>query len=224
MKIVEVADNLRTMTIGDYLETIAKKNNMDISSGTFGVSLVPESDDKVFKLWMVDHAYEKWIDYCFSHQGQRCIPNIFSKRIRRLSNIFIRHKSTHNKINYITMEKLYKIDYSENVELSNGKHISYEKMFEHLHNTVALQIADTSIQKQYDAMLETAIELAKTNDLDLKTKNNIMLRKNGDMVFTDPVCDFRDESIYNKLPSALRPDLFNAVSGRMGAIAKISID
>lgn len=43
------------------------------------------------------------------------------------------------------------------------------------------------------------------------------------MVFTDPVCDFRDESIYTKLPSALRPDLFNAVSGRGSDIVKMPI-
>lgn len=174
MKILEVADKLQLLTIGDYLETIAKKNNMDIASGTFGVSLIPEYGYKVFKLWMVDHAYEQWVDYCFRHQGKKCIPTIFSKRIRRLSNVFIRHKYTHNKINYITMEKLYKINYAAAVELDNGTRISYGKMFENLHNTNTLKLKDPNLQTQYDDMLEIAIELAKSNDLDLKTQNNIM--------------------------------------------------
>lgn len=223
MILTEVLDDLQNMSIGQYLTTIAKKNNMNMASGSFGISLIPESGDKVYKLWMVDAAYEKWISYCLTQQSNKVIPKIYSKRIRRVTNIFMRDKRHHNKINYIVMEKLYKIDLDSKVVLRNRNTITYSDVFKNLNTLTKLEFADDGLQNQYDSLFAVAIELSKDNELDLATPNNIMKRKNGEFVFTDPIVDFRNESVYTKLPSALEPELNNAVSGRNATDVTITI-
>lgn len=64
-----------------------------------------QGDEYVYKFWLMDTAYEKYVDYCLDNQDNPHIPVLYSD-IKNLHSFFARTEDFPDKIRYIKMERL----------------------------------------------------------------------------------------------------------------------
>lgn len=71
-------------------------------------------NDLVYKFWLEDSAYEKYVEYCLKHQNNPHVPKFLSK-IKSIHSFFLRPSEFPDKIKYIKMEKLTDIGMEDKV-------------------------------------------------------------------------------------------------------------
>ena len=68
-----------------------------------------QGDEYVYKFWLQDTAYEKYVEYCLDNQDNPHIP-IFYSDIKNLHSFFTRVENFPDKIRYIKMERFKPIN------------------------------------------------------------------------------------------------------------------
>lgn len=77
------------MSILNAIKQIVNRSSDGVKSfaGSFGVTLVSDSLPFVYKVWLADAAYEKYIELVMAHQDNPFFPKVFGKVVE-LKNIF----------------------------------------------------------------------------------------------------------------------------------------
>lgn len=87
-------------------------------------------EEYVYKFWLIDTAYEEYVNYCLDNQDNPHIP-IFYSDIKNLHSFFARTSDFPNKIRYIKMERLTPINGSTKwpgVKIKNKKYEYYQRI------------------------------------------------------------------------------------------------
>lgn len=74
-----------------------------LGQGSSGVALLIKNE--VYKFWMIDSAYESFINYVKQHQDNPFLPQLKSN-IKSIPAFFIRSEHAPDKVHYIKMERL----------------------------------------------------------------------------------------------------------------------
>lgn len=178
-----------------------------------------QGDEYVYKFWLMDTAYEKYVDYCLDNQDNPHVPVLYSD-IKNLHSFFARTSDFPDKIRYIKMERLTPLKDNTKwpgVTAKNSKNKFYtyvetiidfilesiqtgddinsisdfkKEMFND--PTVEIDVSDKAWKDMYE-IFKIMLDLFHTMDYHADYHaGNIMMR--GDtVVITDPYCD--DESI-----------------------------
>lgn len=77
------------------------------NAGSGHFANVFEKDGVIYKFWIMDPAYDKFIEYVEKHKDNPHLPKFLSRR-KQLTAFHRRHKDHPKKINYIKIEKLGK--------------------------------------------------------------------------------------------------------------------
>lgn len=232
MKLTEILGNTKKFTFKDYLDKVISKNANFIKPGSFGIAIQDKATNIVYKMWMVDHAYEKWIRYCIKNQGKYdCIPKIYSKKIHTLHNLFIRDFDAYPNFKIIKIEPLSPIpdNHTYSVKFPDEQTYNQEtfnvicKYFmtcSTYHSATLLKFENESDQNMFDDILKVLFVDLTGSEYDLKP-NNFMIR-NGKLVIVDPIVDWQDiNADYNQLPYVTLPITNNLISGK-GKDKKVS--
>lgn len=189
----------------------------------------------VYKFWVKDDAYEKYIDYCLKHQDNPFLPK-FKSKIKNLTTFFKRPSSFPDKIRYIKMEALKPVEHTSNQMVPgtdttyralinmlleiidfNGTFDTVKQMIERMmrkHKVVAdsyilLNKKIGFVEDLFDVLSDLTKHVGKINDLH---EGNIMLR--GDqLVLTDPFADIEQTKELTALWSAIGDNTFATKSG-----------
>lgn len=225
MKLTELLDNTKNFTFKDYLDKVISKNAKFIKAGSFGIAIQDKATNIVYKMWMVDHAYEKWISYCIKNQGKYdCIPKIYSKKIHTLHNLFIRDFDAYPNFKIIKIEPLSPIpdNHTFSVKFPDEQKprpetfndiCKYFMTCSTYHSATLLKFENESDQNMFDDILKVLFVDLAGSEYDLKP-NNFML-KNGKLVIVDPIVDWQDASEdYSQLPYVMLPKTNNLISGK----------
>lgn len=98
-------------TYQDILDTLKSAFGSEharlLGQGSNGAAL--EIAGKVYKMWMVDSAYQTFVEYAIKHQDNPFFPK-FQGGIKKIPAFFIRHEKAPDYVNYIRMEKLTKME------------------------------------------------------------------------------------------------------------------
>lgn len=74
-----------------------------LGQGASGVALTDGAN--VYKFWLVDSAYDDFIQYCMKHQSNPLLPKLKSG-IKTMPAFFLRHKDSPDVVKYVKMERL----------------------------------------------------------------------------------------------------------------------
>ena len=86
----------------------------------FGLfSRVFKKDNKLYKFWMGDSAYDKFLDYVVKHQDNPCLPKVLSK-IRTMKVFFKRHKKTPDVLKHVQLEELKPVTDKTKIKAHSG--------------------------------------------------------------------------------------------------------
>ena len=88
-----------------------------VGKGTF--SHVFKKDDKIYKFWLGDSAYDKFLDYVVKHPLNLCLPKLLSK-VKVIKTFFKRHVKTPGEIKYVQLEELKPVTDSYIVQAHPG--------------------------------------------------------------------------------------------------------
>lgn len=120
-----------------------------------------QGDEYVYKFWLQDTAYEKYVEYCLDNQDNPHIP-IFYSDIKNLHSFFTRVENFPDKIRYIKMERLKPINGKTpwpGIGKSRSKSIyfadyvwfnSIEGIFRELNSMIFQYQKDNSILSKHD--------------------------------------------------------------------------
>lgn len=89
----------------EIINDIARKNGHDWDSGALGVVFMPKDKNFVYKCWIQDGGYEKYLEIVEKHQDNVFFPKLLSKK-RKLETFFKRPTNFEYDINIVKMEKL----------------------------------------------------------------------------------------------------------------------
>jgi hypothetical protein len=95
------------MTIINAIKQIVQRTPAGIKtfSGSFGITLVADALPYVYKVWLADAAYEKYIELVLAHQDNPFFPKVIGDVVE-LKNIFAEGKPPIPTIKVIRLEKL----------------------------------------------------------------------------------------------------------------------
>ena len=103
------------MDFYEILEKIKETNGHKWGAGALGVVFIPKDKNYVYKCWVQDGGYEKFLDIVEKNQSNPFFPKLLSKR-RKLETFFKRPAGFDEDINLIKMEKLTPLNESESIE------------------------------------------------------------------------------------------------------------
>ena len=89
----------------EVIKDIAGKNGHAWDSGALGVVFMPKDKNFVYKCWIQDGGYEKYLDIVEKHQDNVFFPKLLSKK-KKLETFFKRPADFEYDISIIKMEKL----------------------------------------------------------------------------------------------------------------------
>lgn len=103
-------------------------------------------DGSVYKFWVKDDPYEKYIDYCLDHQDNPHIPVLLSP-VKILHTFFTRPKKFPDVIKYVKMEPLksLKDDQIWPGILHRGAKVTYEEIFNKLEEFKSMKDAEKQL-------------------------------------------------------------------------------
>jgi hypothetical protein len=81
-----------------------------LGSGACGVAI--KIANNVYKMWMLDSAYGDFVKFCQANPNNPTLPRMLSG-IKRIPAFFLRHQSAPNYINYVKIEQLQPVDYTQ---------------------------------------------------------------------------------------------------------------
>lgn len=207
MKLLELVGvkKFADVDIDDVLDSMGHK---ELGRGTFGVTLKHSTKPEVIKFWMTDSAYNDFINYVAAHPYKN-FPTLYSKP-KSISSFFRRTTNFPDKVNYVKMEALEK--FKDNINpirdlfLMLSDECDNHKDVDRIINTY-LTVPNMTMNKNYLDLLNSVISdvpkfchemfemmhhvLKGKHYLDLHDEN-VMLRKNGELVITDPVVNDDD--------------------------------
>jgi len=130
MKLYELTGikHLYDKQLGDLIKFISKPGSKFKKAGRGAMAQVfSHEDGTMYKFWIKDNAYEKYIDYCLDNQDNPHVP-IFYTPIKTLHSFFTRPKSFPDEIRYIKMEKLKPVGEFEKWRGLKGNYNSIESV------------------------------------------------------------------------------------------------
>lgn len=172
-----------------------------IGDGVFAIAFL-KVPGVIYKFWIHDPSYEKYVNYCLLHQDNPYLPK-FKSKIKTLTTFFDKPLEFPNKIKYIKME------YLEPLKKLNSKitfdvitDIIHEVMYGN-HKSTNEFIESISTEKVYDDLHSQFDEIIyiyefikdmidhgiRVNDLH---DENVMVRNNSQIVITDPMVNWND--------------------------------
>jgi hypothetical protein len=193
--------------VEDVLSSMDKTHKA-LGRGAFGVALKNSSKPEVVKFWISDSAYDAYVKYISEHPS-KYFPKLYSKP-KKLSAFFLRTADFPDKVNYVKMEALERASMEEAdiiaeifnqlrkmpskkevdayVEkfLRSANNVFDEYMIKKLNKMVA-DVRDFC-QEMYEMLRGT---LGGGHSIDIHSEN-IMKRKNGELVITDPIYNHED--------------------------------
>lgn len=210
MKLNELYHKLEDKTFAEYLETLLKSNVAKISSGRFATVVIPKDKKYVYKVWVEDKPFEKWVDFCRKNENNPNFGSLLPRYIKKTVVMNIpfsrntRFEDTQMKIQRI--EKLLPSDNYNNIGgLEYGPHIfdTYEEIIEHIYHNLKSMPSEITTEMLEDSDMDDLEGFAKlmTQLKSLFTKigkgfgtfdghaGNFMFRPNGELVLTDIFCD-----------------------------------
>lgn len=180
-----------------------------LGSGANAVALTDGTD--VYKFWMLDSAYDKFIKYVQANQQNPFLPQLKSA-VKTIPAFFLRHKNAPDKIKYVKMEKLSPVqnvtgyeypvspDFAEKLNIDDAidaiealpRRSSFTEVLEKLKNNISKK--PFTMDPNTVAFLKTMHEIYGLVGggayIDFHD-GNFMLR--GDqLVFLDPLADDED--------------------------------
>jgi hypothetical protein len=73
--LTEVYNQFITQSLEDSISYFLKKGNK-VGTGMYGICIIPPDKDYVYKVWTIDPAYDKWINYCL-HASDKHFPFVY---------------------------------------------------------------------------------------------------------------------------------------------------
>lgn len=171
-------------------------------------------DGTVYKFWVKDDSYEKYIEYCLDNQQNPHIPILYSP-IKTLHSFFTRPKHFPDTIRYVKMEQLKPVKNGtrwKGIKDENGNTLSVEEVFEELENCNSEKQFEKDFLKYYHFSTAAKKEVTdvftiiqdlkkikgvKKMRLDLHM-GNVMLRGNT-VVIVDPLVNNKTIGFNNDL-------------------------
>jgi hypothetical protein len=183
-------------------------------------SRVIVKDDTVWKFWVQDNAYEKFIKYSLAHSNIGALPK-FKSGVKMFSPFFKRPKGFPEKIKYVKMEKLEELGHNENILDANASIVSfcqrvanmpaktYDDQVQHfklfkISDETTLNLKQIykiihDLQNVYDG--DELLNADGDNGLDLHNGN--IMRRGSTFVIVDPGLLHEDWASNDDLESAL---------------------
>lgn len=217
MKLNELYHKLEDKTFAEYLETLLKSNVAKIASGKFATVVIPHAKSYVYKVWISDPSYEKWIDFCKKNTNNKDYGSLLPKFVKGTSIINVPFsRNTRYKDAQLKVQRIEKLRPSDNynylpfeVFFQGSAFDTHESMLEYFYSQskriTAIDIDDiTSEDDLENADKEPILEdmrklwsLFKTipshnfGTFDGHT-GNFMFRPNGELVLTDIFCNIQN--------------------------------
>jgi hypothetical protein len=206
-----------------------------LGSGANAAALTDGTD--VYKFWLIDSAYDKFIKYVQANQQNPFLPKLKSA-VKTIPAFFLRHKNAPDKIKYIKMEKLSPVEYvsSYYYSVSPGfeeklniydaidaiealpRRASFAEVLENLKNSISKK--PFTINEDAVAFLKTMYEIYALVGggayIDFHD-GNFMLR--GDqLVFLDPLANGDDVDLNDQFLAFDKQHVMNMGRTKIGKI------
>lgn len=113
MKLFELTGvkSLANKTMKDLIDDITGSGSKFVRAGDgHYAQVLSHESGVVYKFWAKDSAYEKFVEFAAKNQNNPHLPK-FKSGIKTITTFFDAPKDFPDKIKYIKMEKLEKIDY-----------------------------------------------------------------------------------------------------------------
>lgn len=171
-----------------------------------------QGDEYVYKFWLKDTSYEKYVNYCLDNQDNPHIPVLYSD-IKKLHSFFTRVEDFPDKIRYIKMERLKPITNTTiwpgvSAKRVVGQNTNYDIHYD-IHIASIIDNLYYMIYNNNKMMLNDTIQ--KITEENFKEKIIEYYRSNGDIKITSAALDEIFE-VY-KIMYDLRHSVFKDDSG-----------
>lgn len=113
------------------------------SNGLFGVTIIPEHGDFVYKAWIDDSGYEDYVKLAKAHKDNPMFPRFLSD-IKTLPVFFKQEHKQHEKIKIIKMEKLKRLEFDSPLDLAANV----------IHSMLSRYVGDVSNEKLKELILQ----------------------------------------------------------------------
>jgi hypothetical protein len=154
-----------------------------------------EKERVVYKFWVKDESYEKYVDYCKKHSDNPILPR-FKSNIKELSAFFKRPVSFPDKIKYIKMELLDPISTNEQFPKTPVEVVEFfticetrpglKEVISYFENEYAdiLPEQQEMLEKYYEVFVDLKKIFNEENRLDIGSGN--VMKRGSTLVITDP--------------------------------------
>lgn len=99
--------SLQYSSVTELINLLQKGRFAEIGKGNFAKVFIGP-DNSIYKFWLVDSAYEKFVDFALAHQSNPFLPK-FKSKVKTLTRFFHSDPSFPKKIKYIKMEWLQEL-------------------------------------------------------------------------------------------------------------------
>lgn len=210
------------------VDLFAQKHKV-IGGGMF--SIVFDADaDTIYKFWIKDPGYEKFVNYCIKNKSNPYLPK-FKSPIKTISTFFERPADFPDKIKYIKMEKLSPYTDEHRIGISD-----WDKMVQLIADVMYINDFDVDQTmdfiktesprgrkcspeelKEVRKVARILFDLGKlvsnpANDIDLH-RGNFMFRSNQ-FVIIDPIAEVSDRHYMEELYGYIDDKSIKRTSGR----------
>lgn len=176
-----------------------------------------EKDGKIYKFWLADAGYDKFLEYVEENQDNPCLPKLLSK-VKTVTAFFKRPEHAPSKVKYVQLEKLLPVTTQHPVRINDGRDAdvpskldlagvlhavkgasmhkgSKKTKVELVVNAIADECDDAPVNdKQLMSFIKTWFDIQDGTGHDMldASSRNVMKRANGELVIIDPVADKED--------------------------------
>ena len=136
MRIDEIYHKHENGTFADFLYSLIKKNSATVASGAFATVIIPNKGNYVYKIWISDKSYEKWIEFCKKNKDHPeygiILPRFYKNTVVMKAPFTRNSKFANVQLKIQRIEKLKTSERYNHIELEYGNHVfeTYEELID----------------------------------------------------------------------------------------------